>query len=115
MSRIVTSAAFVLAFCGASAFAQTTSTERVDQRQANQERRLEAGKNSGDLNAREAARLEKGQARVEKMEEKAMADGKMGKGEARRIERAQDVESARIARQRHDAQKAHKSAPKAPQ
>jgi hypothetical protein len=58
------------------------------------------------LNQREAARLEKGQARVQKMEDKARADGKIDKKEARQIERAQDRQSARIASQKHDKQKA---------
>jgi hypothetical protein len=59
------------------AFAQTTSTPRIDQRQAEQQRRIDQGVKSGELNKREAARLEKGQARIQKMEDKAMADGKM--------------------------------------
>ena len=89
-----------------AAMAQTTSTERIDQRQANQQQRIDAGIKSGDLNKAEARRLERGQERVQKMEDKAMADGKVTKGEARKIEAAQDVQSGRIARQRHDGQKA---------
>src|SRR5262245_28149433 len=86
------------------AFAQTPSTPRIDQRQANQERRIEAGEKSGQLTPREAARLEKGQARVQKMENKAMADGKVTAKERARIEREQDKQSRRIHRQKHDAQ-----------
>ena len=54
------------------AFAQTTATptpqQRIDQRQANQEKRIEQGRQSGALTQREAARLEQGQARVSTME-----------------------------------------------
>lgn len=82
---------------------------RIDQRQANQDKRIDQGVQSGQLNQREAARLDKGQARVDKMENRALAnDGKIGKREARRIEKAQDVQSARIYRQKHDKQTAHK-------
>src|SRR5688572_3180937 len=81
---------------------------RIDQRQTNQDSRIDQGVQSGQLNQREAARLDKGQARVDKMENRALADGKVGKGEARRIERAQDVQSARIYRQKHDKQTAPK-------
>ena len=88
--------------------AQTTSTPRIDQRQANQERRIQEGVKSGELTKKEAARLEKGQQRIQKMEDKAMADGKMTKREKARIEHAQDVESRKIARERHDRQKAKK-------
>jgi len=88
------------------AFAQTDSTRRIDQREANQERRIEQGEKSGALNAREAARLEKGQARVEKMETRATADGKVTAKERRRIEHAQDQQSRRIYREKHDKQTA---------
>lgn len=83
--------------------------KRIDQRQANQDKRIDQGVQSGQLNQREAARLDKGQARVDNMENRALAnDGKIGKREARRIEHAQDVQSARIYRQKHDKQTAHK-------
>lgn len=86
----------------------TPSTPRIDARQERQAERIDKGVESGQLNKREAARMEKGQARVQKMEDRAAADGKMTKGERRRIEHAQDTQSARIAKQKHDAQKAHK-------
>ena len=88
--------------------AQTTSTPRIDERQANQEKRIDQGVKSGELNKKEAARLEKGQARIQKMENKAMADGKMTKKEKARIEHAQNVESRKIRREKHDKQKAKK-------
>ena len=100
---------FAFALLGAlavPAFAQTTSTPRIDQRQANQERRIEAGEKSGQLTQREAARLEKGQARVQKMENKATADGKVTAKERRKIERAQNKQSRRIYREKHDKQTA---------
>lgn len=58
------------------------------------------------LNKGEAARLEKGQEHVQKLEDKALADGKVTAAEKARIERSQDVQSRRIARQKHDRQKA---------
>jgi polyhydroxyalkanoate synthesis regulator phasin len=79
---------------------------RIDQRQANQDKRIDQGVKSGQLTQREAARLDKGQAHVNKMENKALADGKITKQEGRRIEHAQDVQSARIYRQKHDKQTA---------
>ncbi len=90
------------------AFAQTTSTPRIDKRQELQQQRIDQGVKSGQLTEKEAARLEKGQARVQKMEDKAVADGKVTKKESRRIERAQDQQSRRIAKQKHDKQRAKK-------
>ena len=88
------------------ATAQTQSTPRVDQRQANQERRIEQGVKSGSLTEKEAARLDKGQAHVQKMENKAVADGKVTKKERARLEHAQDNQSRKIYRQKHDKQSA---------
>ena len=88
------------------AAAQTQSTPRIDQRQANQERRIEQGEQSGALTQKEAARLEKGQVHVQKMESKAVADGKVTPKERARIEKAQDKQSRRIHRDKHDKQKA---------
>ena len=86
------------------ALAQTQSTPRIDQRQANQERRIEQGEKSGSLNKKEAKRLEKGQAHVQKMENKAVADGKVTPKEQARIEKAQNKQSREIHQQKHDKQ-----------
>ncbi len=98
--------AAVLAALAIPALAQTTSTPRVDQRQEKQQQRIDKGVQSGQLNRKEAARLEKGQARVRKMEDKAAADGKVTAKERRKIERTQDRQNRRIARQKHDKQTA---------
>ena len=50
--------------------------------------------------------LERGQGRVQKMEGKAAAAGKISAKERVRIERAQDKQSRRIYREKHDRQRA---------
>ena len=50
--------------------APTPSTPRVDQRQANQERRIEQGVQSGSLTQKEAARLDRGQEHVQNLEDR---------------------------------------------
>lgn len=87
-----------------AALAQSSSTPVVDQRQTNQERRIEQGTQSGALTEREAARLEHGQDRVQRMEDKAKADGKVTRAERVRLHEAQDAQSARIYSQKHDRQ-----------
>ena len=87
------------------AFAQSTdtkSTPRIDQRQSNQEKRIEQGTKSGALTEKETTKLEKGQAKVQKMEDKAVADGKVTKKESKKIEHAQDQQSKKIKREKHD-------------
>ena len=98
----VLAVAIALAFTG-SAFAQT-ATPNIDKRQANQEKRIEQGEKSGQLNQKEAKKLEKGQAHVQKMENKAVSDGKVTQKERARIEHAQDQQSKKIQREKHDKQ-----------
>lgn len=102
MMRSLTAAGLLAVLC-TSAFAQA-DMPGVDRRQANQERRIERGEASGTLTPREAGRLEAGQARVERMENRAEADGKVTARERTRLHQAQDVQSARIYRQKHDRQ-----------
>lgn len=85
------------------AFAQA-NTPRVDQRQANQEQRIDQGVASGSLTQREANRLERGQRRVDNMENRAKADGVVTRQERARLHHAQDHQGDRIYRQKHDAQ-----------
>lgn len=85
------------------AFAQA-NTPGIDQRQANQERRIDQGVASGQLTQREANRLERGQQHVDNMENRAKADGVVTGRERARIREAQHVESDRIYRQKHDRQ-----------
>lgn len=82
-------------------------TPGIDQRQMNQEQRIDQGIASGQLNQREANRLERGQARVDAMENRAKADGVVTARERTRIQHAQSVESKRIYRQKHDRQVRH--------
>jgi polyhydroxyalkanoate synthesis regulator phasin len=70
------------------------ATPGIDKRQAEQQKRIDQGVKSGELTAKEAARMEKGQERVQKMEDKAKADGKVTAKERARINQAQDVQSA---------------------
>lgn len=82
-------------------FAQET---RVDRRQERQEQRIDRGVESGALTPRETGRLERGQRHVENLETRAQADGTITAREKARLEHAQDVQSKRIYRQKHDLQ-----------
>lgn len=87
----------------ALAFAQA-NTPRVDQRQANQEQRIDQGVASGSLTQREANRLDRGQQHVDNMENRAKSDGVVTRGERARLHQAQEVQSRRIYAQKHDRQ-----------
>jgi len=86
----------------------SASSQRMQadvQRNVNQERRIEQGIQSGQLTNREAGKLERGQARVDRAEARAGADGHVGPNEQRRIQKAENKQSRRIYREKHDAQK----------
>ncbi|MBL8429597.1 MAG: hypothetical protein JNJ95_06885 [Dechloromonas sp.] len=101
--KIIKTLAVLSMVLPAIAFAQA-NTPGVDQRQANQERRIDQGVASGSLTQREANRLDRGQDRVDNMENRAKSDGVVTRGERARLNQAQDRQSARIYRQKHDRQ-----------
>lgn len=112
MKRTSSSLIAVLAALALPVLAQTAPvpaknpavTPGVDQRQANQQQRIDQGVKSGQLTGTEAARLEKGQAQVERKEARAKADGKVTPKERQRLKKAQDQQSRKIKREKHDRQ-----------
>ena len=87
---------------GATAHAAGTNTPVLDQRQENQERRIEQGVESGALNPQEAARLEAQQNRVQRAENRAKADGVVTGKERAALQHRQDHASGTIARKKHN-------------
>jgi len=95
------SAASILVVAIASAQAATPG---IDQRQANQEQRIDKGIASGQLTDREANRLNNQQEHINKIEDNVKSDGVVTKKERKKVHAAQDRASRKIARQKHDQQ-----------
>ena len=101
---------------GATAFAQAPAapaaakdplaTPKIDQRQVNQQKRIDQGVASGALTAKEASNLQKREAKIASNEAAAKADGKVTREERRKLTREENRASAAIKRQKHDGQKA---------
>ena len=105
MKLKITLAAAIIAVFAGGALAQTTpQMPHVDQREAKQQQRIDKGVASGQLTAKEAARLEKGQAKIEAREAAAKADGVVTKKERAQLRKAQNRESKKIYKQKHDKQ-----------
>lgn len=86
---------------------QSASSQRMQadvQRNVNQEQRIENGLQNGSLTNHEAARLERGQARVDRKEARAGRDSHVGAAEQAHVQRAENHQSRRIFKQKHDAQ-----------
>ena len=85
----------------ASAFSQTqTQTPVVDQREKNQEKRIDQGIKSGEVTKGEAARLEAQQGRIKVDEAKAKADGVVTGKERAKLHREQERASKNIYRKK---------------
>ncbi len=103
-------ASATLAVIAATSYAQApvapapAATPGVDQRQANQDRRIDRGVASGQLTRHEARRLHREQAAVARAEGRAKADGVVTPRERRRLHAMQDGASGDIRRQKHDRQ-----------
>ena len=80
-------------------------TPRVDQRQANQEQRIDQGIASGQVTEHEANKLEQQQRHIDNMENTAKSDGVVTKKERARLHAAHDKASKKIYRQKHDRQR----------
>ena len=88
------------------AFAQSPapSTPNLDKREANQEKRIDHGVASGQLNAKESNRMDIRQDKLAADEVAAKSDGKVTRAERRQLQRQANRDSAAIRRQKHDQQ-----------
>lgn len=92
----------LLAAGGASA----QSMWSIDQREASQQQRIDAGRRDGSLTRSEASRLQQGEQRIDRYEARARADGVVTSGERQRLDGMLDRESRQINRERTDGQRA---------
>ncbi|MFP8777742.1 hypothetical protein [Hydrogenophaga sp. RWCD_12] len=92
---------------GAASLAQAATpaelqAQRVDNRQARQDARIDQGAASGQLTPREQRRLRHQQQHVSNLEDRVEADGKVTGKEAAHMEHAQDRASRNIYRKKHN-------------
>ena len=99
----VTLALSVASLLSGVAFAQTAA-EQDQQRDVNQQKRIEQGLKSGELSTKEAGHLEREQQHVDRMEAHDLKDGHVSAAEQLRLDKAQNAASADVYKQKHDAQ-----------
>jgi hypothetical protein len=83
---------------------QNTPGVGLERREANQEKRIYQGVQSGELTPKEYLRLQKEEERVDRHETKALADGDLSFAEKARLDRELNRVSRDIYRQKHDQQ-----------
>jgi uncharacterized membrane protein YebE (DUF533 family) len=106
--KVLTLGALIAAssvFAQAAGTTTTAPLTRAEQRQVNQQKRIDQGVSSGQLTDKEATRLQKRNDKIDSEIDAAKADGKVTKGERRKIEAHQDASSRAIYKQKHDRQK----------
>ena len=105
--------ALILATSGA-AFAQApaanpAATPGIDKRMANQQKRIDQGVASGQLNAKETSRLQKREAKLAAdTTAAAKADGVVTAAERKKLHREAHRDSKAIYKQKHDKQTVRK-------
>ena len=104
MKRTLIALALFAAGSSLALAGEAPRAENDTQRNVNQQERVEQGLQSGELNTKEAARLEREQTAVERTEARALEDGKITNREQAAINAKQNAASADIYRQKHDAQ-----------
>ena len=100
---------------GASAFAQValstvapkdpTTTPKIDQRQVEQQKRIDQGVASGALTSKETTGLQKRETKIQADKVAIKADGKLTKAERRKLNREQNRASFAIKRQKSNRHK----------
>jgi Ni/Co efflux regulator RcnB len=103
MKKLLIPALLAATFAATMAHADGANTPGLDQRQENQQHRIDQGVESGALNANEAARLEGQQNRVQRAEDRAKSDGVVTGKERAALHHRQDHTSRTIARKKHNA------------
>ena len=99
----IASAGLLLASLTLSPYsAADVNTTRIDQRQENQQERIERGVDSGRLTEHEANRLENQQTRIDNREEAAKADGIVTPAERARLSHQQNKANRNIRRKTHN-------------
>jgi hypothetical protein len=99
-STVVCLGVIAAGFLSTAALAQTVQQDQ--QRDVNQQQRIEQGSKSGELSTREAGHLEREQQHVDKMEARDLRNGSISPAEQARLNAAQNKASHDIAAEKHN-------------
>jgi hypothetical protein len=86
-----------------AAFAEGTATPRIDKREANEEKRIDAGVASGALTTRETKTLDAREDKLAADEAAAKADGDVTRSERVKLRAEAQRDSRAIRRKKHNA------------
>lgn len=104
MMSLATAMLIVVAGSSLAATDASPRTPRIVHRQIQQRARVQQGVKSGQLTKPEARNLRHDQRHIQRMKHRAKADGKVTPAERTRITAAQNHESRKIYRKKHNVQ-----------
>lgn len=99
---LIISACFVATLFAGIVYAGSTNDPGIQQREQNQEQRIQQGVKNGELTPRETGRLEAQQTKIKQDEERMKADGTLTKAERNKLKREQNRASRNIYRKKHN-------------
>lgn len=102
LNKNLITAGFIITIIPLSVAVAGVATPGIDQRQINQDRRIDKGVESGRLTENEVQKLENQQNRIENAETKAKSDGVVTGAERRRLTVRQNKASRNIYRKKHN-------------
>jgi hypothetical protein len=98
----VTIQLIALSVLSTAAWAQATTAEKDQQRNVNQQQRIEQGLQSGQLSTKEAGSLERQEQHIDKMEARDLKNGSVNPAEQARLNAAQNRLSNQISADKHN-------------
>ncbi len=101
MKKSIVIGMVVSGLLGSVAYAQTAA-EQDQQRNVNQQERIEQGLQSGQLSTKEAGQLERGQQHIDRMESRDLRNGSISPAEQARLNAAENRQSAAIYADKHN-------------
>ena len=100
-TRLISLGMAASALFASAAFAQNAVQDQ--QRDVNQQERIEQGLQSGQLSSKEAGQLERGQQQIDRTEAKDLKNGSISPAEQARLNALQNKESNQIYADKHNA------------
>lgn len=107
LTCFVFAALTMVCLAGPASAKKGSGTANVDQRQSQQDTRIQQGVSSGQLTTKEASQLNNAQDRIEKRETKLKSDGEFSTKDRSKINHQLDTQNRKIYKQKHDKQKAN--------
>ena len=104
MKRVITIGAVsgIISILAAVSALAGTNDPVIQQREINQEKRIDQGVGSGQLTPNEAGRVEAQQAKIKQTEDRMKADGNLTAAERRKLTRMQNRANRNIYRKKHN-------------